>query len=298
MAGNTFGGIFTVTTFGESHGPGLGAVVDGCPPGVPLDRALIQRDLDRRRPGQSAATTSRAEADQVEILSGVFEGVTTGTPIGLLIRNEDHRSGAYDHLRDLFRPGHADLGFFLKFGHRDHRGGGRSSGRETAARVAAGAVARAVLSGFGATIRGFTVQVGGIRAEKFFPDTAEENPLRCPDPAAAEAMMALILECKEEGDSVGGGFVSSIDTTTVNHAGGWAATLITNNLGVSISHVFGNANFGPGGVLRSEATVDDATLVRAARDGDIDAFEAIVRRIWEQTDALGNMYIWQVLLSF
>jgi len=204
MAGNTFGSIFSVTTFGESHGPGLGAVIDGCPPGVPLDRALIQRDLDRRRPGQSAATTSRSEADQVEILSGVFEGLTTGTPIGLLIRNEDHRSGAYDHLREIFRPGHADLGFFLKFGLRDHRGGGRSSGRETVARVAAGAVARAVLAGFGATVRGFTVQVGGIRAEKFLPDTAEGNPLRCPDPDAAEAMLALILECKEEGDSVGG----------------------------------------------------------------------------------------------
>lgn len=204
MAGNTFGGIFTVTTFGESHGPGLGAVIDGCPPGVPLERSIIQRDLDRRRPGQSAATTSRSEADQVEILSGVFEGLTTGTPIGLLIRNEDHRSSAYDHLRELFRPGHADLGFFLKFGLRDHRGGGRSSGRETAARVAAGAVARAVLAGFGVNVSGFTVQVGGIRAEKFLPETAEDNPLRCPDPAAAEAMMALIVECKEEGDSVGG----------------------------------------------------------------------------------------------
>ena len=204
MSGNSIGGIFRVTTFGESHGPGLGAVVDGCPPGVRLDRADIQRDLDRRRPGQSDATSSRSESDLVEILSGVFEGLTTGAPIGLLLRNEDQRSGAYDHLRDVFRPGHADLTWFLKFGLRDHRGGGRASGRETAARVAAGAVARAVLAGFGASVRAFTVQVGGIRAEKFLPDEAEQNPLRCPDPEAAEAMLALIRECREEGDSVGG----------------------------------------------------------------------------------------------
>jgi len=204
MSGNSFGRLFTVTTFGESHGPALGAVVDGCPPGIPLTREAIQHDLDRRRPGQSEATTARAEPDQVEILSGVFEGLTTGAPIGLLIRNQDHRSDDYRDLKEVFRPGHADLTYFLKYGLRDHRGGGRASGRETVARVAAGAVARAVLAGFGVEVLGYTRQVGTIVALGFVAEEIERNPLRCPDPEAAEAMLALVRECKESGDSVGG----------------------------------------------------------------------------------------------
>ncbi len=204
VSGNEFGNVFRVMTFGESHGPGLGAVVDGCPPGVELTPAMIQRDLDRRRPGQSEATTSRSEADQVEVLSGVFEGKTTGAPIGLLIRNKDHKSSAYDKIKDVFRPGHADLTYFLKYGIRDHRGGGRASGRETAARVAAGAVARAVLAGFGVEVWAWTTAVGPIKATARDRDQVENNPLRAPDAEAAAKMMALVKECGAAGDSVGG----------------------------------------------------------------------------------------------
>ena len=204
MSGSIFGRIFQVATFGESHGPALGAVVDGCPPGIKLDREMIQRELDRRRPGQSEVTTSRAEADQVEVLSGLFEGKTTGTPIALLIRNQDADSSAYDQLKDLFRPGHADLTYFLKYGLRDHQGGGRASGRETAARVAAGAVARAVLYEFGIAVKGGTVQVGMVPAKRRDWGEVEKNAARCPDAKAAEQMLALIRECRESGDSVGG----------------------------------------------------------------------------------------------
>jgi chorismate synthase len=204
MAGSIFGTAFKVATFGESHGPALGAVIDGCPPGIGLDRTTIQRDLDRRRPGQSEASTPRSEADQVEILSGVFEGQTTGTPIALLVRNRDADSAAYDHLRLLFRPGHGDLTYFQKYGLRDHRGGGRASGRETAGRVAAGAVARALLKDFGVRVYGGTVQVGTIIAPKRDWDEVEKNPARAPDAEAGETMLALIREARETGDSVGG----------------------------------------------------------------------------------------------
>jgi len=204
MSGSVFGKLFRVATFGESHGPALGAVVDGCPPGIALDREMIQRDLDRRRPGQSEAGTSRDEADRVEVLSGVFEGKTTGTPIGLLIRNQDANSSDYDKLKDVFRPGHADLTYFEKYGVRDHRGGGRSSGRETAARVAAGAVARQVLAGFGVDVYGYTIQVGMFIARRFDREAIEQNVLRCPDATAAEHMLEMVRELKESGDSVGG----------------------------------------------------------------------------------------------
>jgi chorismate synthase len=204
MAGNSFGKYFRVTTFGESHGAALGAVVDGCPPGVALSREEIQRDLDRRRPGQSQATTGRQEADAVEVLSGLLEGRTTGTPIALLIRNRDADPSAYDRLKDVFRPGHADLTYFLKYGLRDHRGGGRASGRETAARVAAGAVARAVLRPLGVEVFAWTVQVGPVIARGGDFAEVEKNALRCPDPEAAAKMMELIRACKEQGDSIGG----------------------------------------------------------------------------------------------
>jgi len=204
MSGSSIGKIFVVTTFGESHGTAIGAVVDGCPPGIELSREQIQKELDRRRPGQSEVTSPRAEQDYVEILSGVFEGKTLGTPIGLLIRNQDADSRAYAELKELFRPGHADFGYFAKFGLRDHRGGGRSSGRETAARVAAGAIARRVLEGFGVWVLAGTVAVGRIRAEKFLPEEIERNPVRCPDPDKAKEMEALIRKVKDQGDSIGG----------------------------------------------------------------------------------------------
>jgi len=204
MTGSVFGHIFRVMTFGESHGPAMGAVVDGCPPGLEIDESLVQNDLDRRRPGQSAATTSRYEPDAVEILSGVFSGKTTGTPLAMLIKNRDADSSAYDDLKDLFRPGHGDLTYFLKYGVRDHRGGGRASGRETAARVAAGAVARKLLAGLGVSVRGCTVQVGSVTARDRDFSEAERNPLRCPDAEAAETMMVLVQEVREEGDSIGG----------------------------------------------------------------------------------------------
>jgi chorismate synthase len=203
VSGNTFGRLFTVTTFGESHGAALGAVIDGCPPGLPLTEADIQPDLDRRRPGTSRFTTQRQEADQVEILSGVFEGVTTGTPIGLLIRNTDHRSRDYEAIKDKFRPGHADYTYQQKFGLRDYRGGGRSSARETAARVAAGAVARKFLAGRGILIRGYLAQMGDITLALNDWTAVHENPFFCADPARVPELEAAITQLRRDGDSVG-----------------------------------------------------------------------------------------------
>jgi chorismate synthase len=203
MSGNTFGRLFTVTTFGESHGAALGAVIDGCPPSLPLTEADIQPDLDRRRPGTSRFTTQRQEADQVEILSGVFEGLTTGTPIGLLIRNTDQRSRDYAAIKDKFRPGHADYTYQQKFGLRDYRGGGRSSARETAARVAAGAVARKFLAGRGILIRGYLAQMGDITLALNDWAAVHENPFFCADPARVPELEALITQLRRDGDSVG-----------------------------------------------------------------------------------------------
>lgn len=204
MAGNATGNHFRVTTFGESHGRAIGAVIDGVRPGLPIDLAFVQKELDRRRPGQSAVTTSRAEADQVEILSGVFEGKTTGTPICMIIWNKDQQPKAYEKIKDMFRPGHAGYTYMAKFGVSDYRGGGRSSGRETASRVAAGAVAKLLLAAKGIDIIGYTQEAGGIRAVSFDRSVIERNPLRCADLEAAAAMEQLVLRMKEEGDSVGG----------------------------------------------------------------------------------------------
>lgn len=201
---SSFGRLFVVTTFGESHGPGVGVVVDGLPPGIAIDPAAIQKDLDRRRPGQSALTTQRKEADQVEILSGLFEGVSLGTPIAMLVRNTDARSQDYEALREVLRPGHADYAYQEKYGVRDHRGGGRSSGRETVGRVAAGALARTALATAGVTIVGGTVQVGEERAERRDWGEVERNPVRCPDAAAAARMAAVIERARDAKDSVGG----------------------------------------------------------------------------------------------
>jgi chorismate synthase len=204
MAGNSFGSHVRITTFGESHGRAIGAVIDGVRPGLPIDIDYIQRELDRRRPGQSAVTTSRAEADRIEILSGVFEGKTTGTPVCMLIWNKDQKPQAYEKIKDMFRPGHAGFTYLAKFGVSDYRGGGRSSGRETAARVAAGAFAKKLLASRGIDIYAYTLEAGGIRARKFVRDQIEKNPLRAPDPGAARKMEKLILKMKKEGDSVGG----------------------------------------------------------------------------------------------
>ena len=204
MAGNTFGQTFTVTTFGESHGLALGAVVDGCPPGLPLAEADLQRDLDRRRPGQSKYTTQRREPDQVRILSGVFGGATTGTPIGLVIDNVDQRPRDYGRIKEQYRPAHADYTYHAKYGVRDHRGGGRASARETAMRVAAGAIARKYLATTaGTVIRGHLAQIGDLVFDVVDPNAVDENPFFCPDPAAVEDIVALIDALRRDGDSVG-----------------------------------------------------------------------------------------------
>jgi chorismate synthase len=204
MSGNTFGLLFTVTTFGESHGPALGCVVDGCPPGLELDEEDIQRDVERRRSGTSRYTSQRREPDRVRILSGVFEGRTTGTPIGLLVQNEDQRSYDYDKIKDRFRPGHADYTYQHKYGFRDYRGGGRSSARETVMRVAAGAIARKYLAErLGVRISGYLAQVGDIRIEARDMAEVDRNPFFCPDAAAVGRLEALIDQLRREGDSIG-----------------------------------------------------------------------------------------------
>lgn len=208
MAGSTFGQVFRITTFGESHGRGLGVVVDGCPAGLEIDEAFIQQEMDRRRPGQSAIVTQRKEGDVVEILSGIFEGKTQGTPIGMVIYNADQKSKDYDHIKSSYRPSHADYTFDARFGLRDYRGGGRSSARETAARVAAGAIAKQLLSTQGISLQAFVSRVGDITLDKPYQELnlelTETNDVRCPDPATAETMIQLIRQIRKEGDTIGG----------------------------------------------------------------------------------------------
>ncbi len=208
MAGNSFGTLFRITTFGESHGAAIGVVIDGCPAGVPVDLELLQRDLARRRPGQSAIVTQRKEADEAEILSGVFEGHTTGMPIAILIRNRDARTRDYDHIADRYRPSHADFSWEARYGHRDYRGGGRASARETAARVAAGAFAKMLLRTVGIEVRAWVSQVGDVCLSAPWTELdlslVESNPVRCPDPATAERMEALIRSVRKAGDTIGG----------------------------------------------------------------------------------------------
>lgn len=203
MSGNTFGKLFTVTTFGESHGPALGAIVDGCPPGLPLSEADLQRDLDRRRPGTSRHTTQRREPDRVRILSGVFEGITTGTSIGLLIENTDQRSKDYSNIKDQFRPAHADYSYHHKYGRRDYRGGGRSSARETAMRVAAGAIAKQYLAAQGISVRGYMSQLGPIAIDFKSWEAVEENAFFCPDPERVAELESYMDQLRRDQDSVG-----------------------------------------------------------------------------------------------
>lgn len=210
MAGNTFGKLFRVTTWGESHGTALGAVIDGCPPGIPLSADVIQHELDKRRPGKGKGESPRKEPDKVEILSGIFqecEGeceLTTGTPISLAIYNKDAHSKSYDNLKEIFRPGHGDMTYQAKYGIRDHRGGGRSSGRETAARVAAGAVASQLLKLYDIEVTAYTVALGGVKAKKRDLNVLSENRFFCPDNDAAELMEKRINEVREQGDTLGG----------------------------------------------------------------------------------------------
>ena len=204
MSGNTFGKLFTVTSFGESHGPALGCVVDGCPPGLKLSEVDMQRDLDRRKPGQSRFTTQRREDDAVKILSGVFEGKTTGTPIGLLIENTDQRPKDYTNIKDQFRPAHADYTYWEKYGFRDYRGGGRASARETAMRVAAGAIAKKyMLEQYGISIQGYLSQLGPINIESVDFAEIDQNPFFCPDASKVQAMEEFMVALTKEGNSIG-----------------------------------------------------------------------------------------------
>lgn len=204
MPGSSFGHLFRITTFGESHGPALGVVIDGVTPGVELDVALVQAELDRRRPGQSSITTQRKEPDAVEVVSGLFEGRTTGAPILLIINNKDAKSGAYEPIKDLFRPGHADYTYLKKYGLRDWRGGARASGRETAARVAAGAVAKRLLARRGVSVVAYTARAAGVVCRTVHLGEIEKNPMRACDPVAAEEMVKRVEEARSHGDSVGG----------------------------------------------------------------------------------------------
>lgn len=208
MAGNSFGQLFRVTTFGESHGPMIGVVIDGCPPGLKLDLEFIQKQMDRRKPGQSKITTQRKEEDKVDFVSGVFEGKTTGTPLAALIANAGQREKDYDHLSEVYRPSHGDFTYDAKYGHRDYRGGGRSSARETAARVVAGAVAQLFLAESGIKIKAFVSQVGPVILDKNYDELdlnlIDENPVRCPDLKIAGRMQSTIEEVRKEGDTIGG----------------------------------------------------------------------------------------------
>ena len=205
---NTFGNIFRLTSFGESHGEAIGGIIDGCPAGIVIDKESIQKELDRRKPGQSTITTSRNETDTVEFFSGIYDGKTTGTPIGFIVKNQNQHSPDYDNLKNLYRPSHADFTYQMKYGIRDHRGGGRSSARETIARVVGGAIAKTVLQELKIKITAFTSQVGNIRLEQPYTELdlskIDANPVRCPDVAIAKKMINYIQQIKEEGDTVGG----------------------------------------------------------------------------------------------
>ena len=217
MAGNSFGNIFKLTTFGESHGKAIGGVIDGCPSGVELDLEAIQSELNRRKPGQSAIVTQRKEPDAVQFLSGIFEGVTTGSSIGFIIENTNQKSKDYSHIKDVFRPSHADYTYHEKYGHRDYRGGGRSSARETACRVVAGALAKQVISSI--NINAYTSSVGDIYLEKPYQELdfskTEDNAIRCPDQEVAEKMINRVKEIRKEGDTIGGTITCVIQNVPV-----------------------------------------------------------------------------------
>lgn len=219
MAGNSYGTVLRLTTFGESHGPALGGIIDGCPAGIRIDPEKIQRELDRRRPGQSSIVSQRKEADRVQLLSGIFEGYTTGAPIGFIIENDNQRSQDYDHLKDVYRPSHADFTYDKKYGHRDYRGGGRSSARETVSRVVGGAIARHIIPDV--NIDAFVSSVGDIFIDKPYQQLdfslTETNAVRCPDTVTAQKMEQMIREVRKDGDTVGG----TITCVIKNVPAGW-----------------------------------------------------------------------------
>lgn len=238
MSGNTFGKLFTVTTFGESHGPGLGAIIDGCPPGLELCEADLQHDLDRRKPGQSRYTTQRREGDEVEILSGTFEGKTTGTPIGLVIRNTDQRSKDYSKIAEQFRPAHADYTYQQKYGVRDYRGGGRSSARETAMRVAAGAIAKKWLAQrFGISVRAYLSQLGPLKVSHHDWAQVEQNPFFCPDAALVPELEQYMQQLNKRGDSIG----ARINVVADGVPPGWGEPIF-DRLDADIAHALMSIN--------------------------------------------------------
>lgn len=272
---NTIGKIFTFTGFGESHGAAIGGVIDGMPAGVAIDLERVQHELDRRRPGQSAITTARKESDTVEILSGLFEGVTTGCPIGFIIRNENQHSKDYGQLREAFRPSHADYTYTTKYGLRDYRGGGRSSARETATRVVAGAFARQALEQMGVSIRAYTSQVGEISVGRPYTELdlslTESNPVRCPDAKVAAEMEELILNVKKDGDTIGGVVscvVSGVPAGTGNPVfGRLSARLADAMMSINASKGF-EYGMGFGGVgLRGSQVMDRFTAEGDGRIG-------------------------------
>ena len=238
MSGNTIGKLFTVTSFGESHGPAIGAIVDGCPPGLSLSESDLQVDLDRRRPGTSRHTTQRREPDAVKILSGVFEGKTTGTPIGLLIENVDQRSKDYGNIAEQFRPAHADYAYHMKYGFRDYRGGGRSSARETAMRVAAGAIAKKYLrERYGIDIRGYLAQLGPIRIERVQWEVVDTNPFFCPDPDKVPELEAYMDALRKEGESIG----ARINVVATGVPPGWGEPIF-DRLDADLAHALMSIN--------------------------------------------------------
>ena len=238
MSGNTFGKLFSVTTFGESHGTALGCIIDGCPPGLELSSSDLQHDLNRRKPGQSRYTTQRKEDDEVEILSGVFEGVTTGTPIGLMVRNQDQKSKDYSKIRDLYRPAHADYAYDRKYGIRDYRGGGRSSARETTMRVAAGAVAKKWLAErYGVQIRGYLSQLGPLSASAHDWGLVEQNPFFCGDAALVPQLEAYMQDLIKQGDSVG----ARINVEAEGVPAGWGEPVF-DRLDADIAHAMMGIN--------------------------------------------------------
>jgi chorismate synthase len=262
---NTFGNIFRLTSFGESHGRAIGGIIDGCPAGIAVDEAFIQNELNRRRPGQSAITTARDEKDKVEFLSGIFEGKTTGTPIAFAVWNADQHSNDYENLREAFRPSHADYTYQTKYGIRDHRGGGRSSARETISRVVAGALAKLVLRQIGVEITAYTSQVGNIKLSGTYKNhdlsLIETNAVRCPDTETAQAMENYILQIKKEGDTIGGVVSCVIKNAPVGLGepvfGKAHAELAAAMLSINAAHGFDYGLGFDGAALRGSETNDE-----------------------------------------